>query len=414
MRYLKAYSERMKSYIFWIMIYFEEFGCHPPDFFEELRDQAKRDGEETWSLFFEIADLACRYEFEQCYHFSKRFMETRGQSTDPEVQAAIPIVTGYHYHALYECGYYKEALDGMEDLWRKYKRYAMLRQGHALYLFFTFKWKELRLLPIYHQTVAWLCFMRACLLGRHQYYKLSLQSYEELENIFSRFDGAHYQYWVARSLLDRGKIYGDLKDTEKQIALFDQVINKYQNSKDVLVQFIVSLSGAIKSLCLYDQSKLMEAHATIDWVIQRNKPPKPDYLVGIYIAAAANKSLMLSKSKEWQAFHKLKKQCYEEIDIAANNISRLFTATLIFDIGVSLVMTDRIDEAIKMFVQVVETYRYDDDIFILITVKKAADHAVYLTKQKDKLNTTIIKKQLQLSLPQKNKLSDHFHNPNLN
>ena len=412
MDHLKAYSAIFETFFFWLNLYYRFFMNPLPEKFRVLREIAEKKKDEVWISFFDIVIFSEEKEYQRCYHRTKRFLEEYQSSPRLEIQAALPIVRAYYCHALYECKYYKEAIDGIEALWVSYKHYAKKRQGYALFLLLTGQWKKYQLLPIHHQTLVWITYLRACLLGRHRYFAMALQNYEDLENTFSRFGGVQYQYWIARSWMDRGLIHRDLKDTENELAMYDRVIKQHKKKKSIMLQCVVAMTAIFKANSLFDHAQSQEGTAMLDWVMARTEPPKPDYLQEIFISASASKSTFYLDHGEWQANYNLRERDIKRFSQNPHIYAKRLVAGSEHDQALELMRMGKTSEAVALAHIVVDKYKDSGDPFIHFCSISANAMLQQLTKQqKEKKKTT--HKSIKSPLEQWS-LFSQFANPNLN
>lgn len=119
MYYLLWYSKIRQSYFFLITLYYKNFFNPVQGLFSKIRQKAQKNRNQTWTLFMDIIMASEKGNYDRCYSRCKMFLQKYRLKTKASIQAAIPIVQAYRCHALYERGFYKEAMDEMEAIWKK-------------------------------------------------------------------------------------------------------------------------------------------------------------------------------------------------------------------------------------------------------------------------------------------------------
>jgi hypothetical protein len=411
-RDIRAYSRVRRSYFFWMTMYYEKFVNPLPELFYVLQKKAKKRNNKPWTLFFSIVIASENQCYDRCYSLCNQFLTAYQTAKNAGILAAVPIVKAFRYHALYERGFYKEAMDGIEHLCQEYQHYA--KQGYidTLYLILTFRFCDLVLLPVYQQTMAWIFYLRACLQGRHKYYDLALRSYTELEKIFSHYRGKEYKYWIARSCLDRGLISRDINDFAQEDSYYNRVLMQYKNDKDILLQCVVSMAGIFKAYTLFMQKVPGQAYAMLDWVMMRTAPPKPDYLQEIFISASVTKTMIYMQQKNWRSNYDLCEKDIKRFSRFHHTYAKRIVAASKTDKAIMLIRMGEYRNAIESFQKVYAEYISSIDI----TIYKMAQFASY---QADFLEKELKRKIPRFDAPYISPLNQwalfsQFANPDLN
>lgn len=361
MNFFKIYSQTRKNYFFWLTLYYNRFVNPLPAKFAELRKQAQLKGNDLWVLFFDIVIASEKCWHDRCYNRCKYFLGKYEKSKSPSIKALVLIIKTFRLHSLYERKFYKEAMDGIEDLWQQNRHYIEKREGYMVYLFLTGRWRQCFLTPINHQTLVWLGYLRACLLGRHRYYELAIEAYAELEKLFISFDDEEYKYWIARSKLDRALIYRDMKDPVKEDACYDMIIREHSESENILIQCVCSMAMIFKSCSLYSREFPVQAFRMIDKVMLKTQPPSHDYLQEIFISASVTKTEFFIHQRDWMGNLRL---CERDIKRFAKNphvYARRLVAASDHDKALMMVYMGKLAEAVLHFVTVSVNYRNDED-----------------------------------------------------
>ncbi len=412
MNFLKIYSQTRKSHFFWLTLYYNRFTNPLPAMFAELRKQALLKHNELWVLFFDICIASEKCWHDRSYNRCKVFLDKYAKSKSPVVKAVILIVQAYRLHSLYERKFYKEALNEIEELWEKNKHYVQKREGYMVYLFLTGRWRQCFLIPIYHQTLVWICYLRACLLGRHRYSDQSIAAYEELERLFLSFEDEEFRYWIARSRLDRALIYRDLEDPVQEDIYYDKIIRSHKNSGYILLQCITAMAMIFKSCSLYSRTRTVEAFRLIDQVMLNTEPPSHDYLQEIFISASVTKTFFHIDQQDWMGEYRLCERDIKRFSSNPNVYAKRIVAASDHDKAMMLVFMGKIVDAVVHFETIAIKYMHDLDPIIAYCGEMAQYHAEEFVVE---LRRKVKRKYEPYKSPLDQwKLFSEFVNPNLN
>lgn len=412
MNFFKIYSQTRKNYFFWLTLYYNRFVNPLPARFAELRKQAQLKNNDLWVLFFDILIASEKCWHDRCYNRCKYFLGKYEKSKSPSIKALVLIVKTFRLHSLYERKFYKEAMDGIEDLWQQNRHYIEKREGHMVYLFLTGRWRQCFLLPINHQTLVWLGYLRACLLGRHRYYELAIEAYAELETLFISFEDEEFKYWFARSKLDRALIYRDMKDPVQEDTYYDSIIRLHKKSEYILLQCVTAMAMIFKACSLYSRTCTVEAFRLIDQVMLNTEPPSHDYLQEIFISASVTKTGFHIDQRDWMGEYRLCERDIKRFSSNPNVYAKRIVAASDHDKGIMLVYMGKIEDAVVHLETVAIKYQDDIDPVVAHTGELAQYHAEEFVVE---LRRKVKRKYEPYKSPLDQwKLFSEFVNPSLN